>query len=130
MTRSPSLYRDGGAGTAPAGSYEADTPRSGFYRFRFVAGAHPVGVEMRFGPPLDPDTGEEMDRSPRWMCFVNGIYFDEIERVWPQCGGDPISQADHDHLKALQVWGEVNDPKGAQANPRRRVDLLTAALPF
>ena len=47
-----------------------DTPIPGFYRMRLRSGGQPVGVRVWFGPPADPVTGEELDRSWRWQATV------------------------------------------------------------
>lgn len=106
-----------------------DTPVEGYYRMRLRRGAHAVGIRIWNGPPLDPDTGEEMDRSWRWQATCNGRPI-ELERVWPQCMAEPISKEKHDRLAALQAWGEQRAPDSPQANPRKPIDHLTSPLPF
>jgi hypothetical protein len=122
-------YADGGTGMAPANSLDPEKPAPGYYRHKLHSDGHAVGVEIRFGPPLDPETGEELDRSPRAQAFVNGTYT-EMDEVWPRCGRHPITKDEHDHLVALQQWGLENAPDSPQANPRKPVDLLSAPLPF
>jgi hypothetical protein len=102
-------------------------PMPGFYRTRLRSGGVYVGVRIWFGPPLDPDTGEEMDRGHRWQADCNGRYI-EIDRVWPQCGGDPIDDDEYLHLSALQSWGESHAPDSPQAKPYMKIDLLTAPI--
>lgn len=128
MTREAITYGERRAFSGAEG-FSPDEPVAGFYRFRFRRGAHPVGIRIWFGPPHDPETGEEMDRSHRWQAEANGEYV-ELDRVWPRCAREPIDQGEHDHLVSLQRWGEENVPEGPQANPHKAVDLLTAPLPF
>lgn len=109
--------------------YRADEPTAGFYRYRLRAGAHPVGVRIWNGPPADPVTGELLDRSWRWQASVNGRAID-LDRVWPACGREPITEAEHDHLSGLETWGREHAPHGPQANPTQRIDMLSAPLPF
>jgi hypothetical protein len=108
--------------------FDPDLPIAGLYRMRLRSGAVMVGVRIWHGPPLDPDTGEELDRSHRWQATANGRPID-LERVWPKCAADPIDQREHDFLTTSQAWGEDNAPESPQANPHKRVDLLTAPIP-
>lgn len=106
-----------------------DTPTAGFYRTQLRKGSHPVGVRIWFGPPHDPVTGEELDRSWRWQAEINGREAD-INRLWPSCASDPISEAEYRRLSNLQAWGEQHAPQGPQANPGRAVDLLNCPMPL
>lgn len=106
-----------------------DQPGAGFYRIKFRRHGHPVGIHIWFGAPHDPITGEELDRSPRWQALANDREID-LDRVWPSCASDPITEAEYQRLTALQTWGEENAPTGPQANPNRQVDLMTAPMPF
>lgn len=128
MTRAAIDYSARRSATASEG-FSVEDPAPGFYRMRLRRGAHWVGVRIWHGPPHDPDTGEVMDRSPRWQAEINGEYV-ELERVWPRCGRDPVDEAEYHHLIALRDWGREHDPDGPQANPHRPVDLLTSAIPF
>lgn len=107
--------------------FDVDQPVAGLYRMCLARGAHPVGIRIWYGPPLDPDTGEEMDRSWRWQATANGRPID-LQRVWPKCADEPIGQAEHDHLARVQAWGEAHAPDSPQANPDRPVDLLRAPI--
>lgn len=127
MNRSDHLYADGGTFIAPEGYGVTVEPVAGFYRTKLRSGAHPVGIYIWFGPPLDPDTGDEMDRGHRWQAHCNGKYID-LDRVWPVCGGDPIDRAEYVHLTEVQRWGERNAPSSPQANPNQRINLLTAPI--
>ncbi len=108
---------------------EADAPVAGFYKTKLSKGGHPVGVRIWFGPPLDPVTGEEMDRSHRWQAHANGRAID-LDRVWPFCGRHQIDEREYRYLAELQTWAERNAPDSPQANPHRRINPLTAPLPF
>ncbi len=114
---------------APRDGVREDRPVAGFYRAKLRSGAHPVGVEIFHGPPFDPVTGEELDRSHRWQARVNGQLV-EIDTVWPRCGGEPIGEAEYRYLTDLAAWARDNAPGSPQANPRRRIDPLTAPMPF
>lgn len=107
-------------------------PVAGFYRYRLSSGSIAVGVELRFGPPLDPVTGEELDRSWRWLAFVNGEPFGDFDRIWPGCTGAPIGEADYRKHCSQQEWTRQNAPQSAYAEPGRRVDPLSTRelLPF
>lgn len=40
----------------------------------------------------DPETGEECDRSPQWLCYIDGRE-SRLEFAWPECVGRPITHA-------------------------------------
>lgn len=108
--------------------HDPDTPVVGFYRHRLRSGGVYVGIEVRYGAPLDPVTGEEMDRSWRFYALANGQLID-LDRVWPACAGNSISEAEARHFANMQQWGEANGD-AALADPTRKVDWLQNALPF
>lgn len=122
-------YRDPGV-PLHAGSVDPDVPTAGLYRMRLVKGAVWSAIRIWFGPPHDPVTGEEMDRSHRWQASINGKTIDHITRVWPRVAEDSIDQAEYDRLMALQKWSEQHDPDGPFSNPAEPVDRLNAPLPF
>jgi hypothetical protein len=109
--------------------FDPDTPIAGLYRARLVQGGVYVGVRIWFGPPHDPVTGEQLDRSWRWQATANGELI-PLDRVWPRYADKRIDQAEYDYLVAMQRWGEAHAPDSPQANPRRKINLLTAPLPF
>jgi hypothetical protein len=95
--------------------FNPDVPIAGWYRFKLVSGGVFVAVKIWFGAPLDPIDGTELDRAPR---------------VWPKCAAEPIDQAEANYLMTRRAWAEQHAPDSPQADPRRRIDLLTAPLPF
>lgn len=109
--------------------YSTEVPTEGYYRTRLRSGGVYVGVRIWFGQPLDPETGDEMDRSLRWQAMCNGRYID-LDRVWPKCGREPIDEAEYHYLAGLQDWGEENAPDSALADPRRRVNHLNTPILF
>lgn len=129
MSRAPLRYDQR---TAPAKRFEGfdpDQPFEGHFRMRLVSGGVPVGIRIWYGPPHDPVTGEELDRSWRWQATANDKPID-LERVWPRCAGDPIGEVEHAYLVAQQRWGERHAPDSPQADPTRKVDLLSAPIPL
>ena len=104
-------------------------PTAGFYRMPLVKGGPKVGIHIWHGPPHDPVTGEEMDRSWRWQAAANGRAID-IERVWPACGREPITAAEYQYLTDMARWAERHAPDAPAAQPHRKIDLLTAPLPL
>lgn len=47
-------------------------------------------VRIWFGPPFDPETGDELDRSPRWQAIRDGLETDPY-RIWTHVCHRPIS---------------------------------------
>lgn len=132
MTRSRTSYVDQGRAAGRVvvpGALDVTTPVAGFYRFKLRSGGVAVGVRLWFGPPKDPVTGEEMDRSWRWQAEAGGEYVD-FDRVWPACGGTPIDEAEYCRLIRQQEWARQNAPDSAYADPRRNVDLLSTNTPL
>ncbi|QZP06834.1 hypothetical protein [Caenibius sp. WL] len=113
------------------GAVDVTTPVAGYYRYRLRAGAVKGGVKLWYGPPLDPVTGEELDRSWRWQAQFEGEYVD-FDRVWPACAGDPITPAEYDQYISRKRWAEKHAPGSAYANRAKRIDLLSPdePLPF
>lgn len=63
--------------------------RTGFYEISFkewqnnkVVRERWLPIKIWYGPPHDPDTGEEMDRSWRWQCLLDGKEADWYD-IWP-----------------------------------------------
>lgn len=84
----------------------------GYYLFREMIGRKENGrgifTEYRpcriwYGPPLDPETGEELDRSWRWQATLAGEEV-ALERIWPWAGLNKITE--EAYLNALA--GEYN----------------------
>jgi len=116
----------------PVRTYEGidpDKPVAGFYRMRLRSGGAYVGARIWHGAPLDPLTGEEMDRSHRWQAHINGAYA-EMDRVWPRCAGEPIDEAEYRHLCATQQWAQQHAPDSALAQPTRKIDPNTSPILF
>jgi hypothetical protein len=118
-----------GAVISAPGAVDATTPVAGFFRMKLRGGGVLVGIRIWHGAPCDPVTGEEMDRSWRWQAECNGEPID-FDRVWPQCAGDPITEAEYRAYAQRQTWAREKAPETAFADPQRRHDPLTAMLPF
>lgn len=112
-----------------AAGFNADEPIAGHYRFRMRSGGAICGVRIWHGAPLDPVTGDELDRSHRWQAVVNDVPT-PLERVWPKCAADPIDADEYQYLCAVQAWAKENVPDSPQANLMRRINPLTAPPPF
>ena len=115
--------------TGTGTGYSVSEPTAGFYRMSLVAGGVKVGIRIFHGPPKDPVTGEELDRSWRWQAECNGNPI-KLDRAWPQAGRDPIDEAEYQYLTDMARWAERNAPDAPAANPHRKIDLLAAPLPF
>lgn len=128
MSRSGLVYSDRRAPVKGEG-FNPDTPVAGFYRMRLRSGGMLVGVRIWHGAPLDPVTGEELDRSHRWCAAVNGRPYD-LERVWPACAREPSTAEEYAFLGAQQTWGERHAPDSPQADPTRRIDPIASPILF
>lgn len=128
MARAHVDYRAGGAVSGFVG-HNPDVPEAGFYRMRLRSGGALVGVHIWFGVPLEPWTGEEMDRAPRWNATINGRWA-EVGDVWPRCAGEPVTEAECGYLAGVERWARQHAPDSPLADPRRRIDPLTSPLLF
>ena len=128
MSRAHLDYTVRRAPTAPVAGFNPDVPVAGHYRMKMRSGGVFVGIAIWFGPPTDPETGEEMDRSHRWQATENGRPV-PLERVWPRCAEDKITESEAAHLIAVEAWAKQHAPQSALANPKRRIDLLNEVLP-
>lgn len=111
--------------------HDVSTPEEGFYRFRLGGGTVWGGVRIWYGPPHDPVTGEEMDRSHRWQARFNDEQVD-LDRVWPACVGNPITEIDYNRYCQRVEWARRHAPDSAYAERGRKIDLLStnSPLPF
>lgn len=112
-----------------AKGYDVTTPTAGYYRMRLRADGVYGVVRIWNGPPHDPDTGEELDRSWRWQATFNAEPID-LDRVWPACGRSPIDEREAARLVQLATWAREKAPDSAYADPKAKNDLLTCLLPF
>lgn len=102
---------------------------TGYYVHR-KRGAVDLPVRIWFGAPLDPVTGEELDRSWRWQLTLAGEQIDDWADIWPRCGALPIDKQEHDFLVSRIKWARDNDPDDPFGGVQGKFDLLTVALPF
>lgn len=128
MTRSATPYNTRGE-AHPFEGFDASVPVAGYYRFRMHGGAVWGVVRIWHGPPLDPVTGEELDRGWRWQANFNGEPID-VERVWPVCAKHPTDYENYDRAIARQQWAQEHAPDSAYADPQARLDRISAPLPF
>lgn len=99
-----------------------DVPTAGFYVVRLVKNGPRVPVFIWHGAPMDPETGELLDRSPRWQALRGGKQID-IDEVWPSALKEPITEDEYDHLMAVKAWAERYAPHSPEANPTKPIDL-------
>ena len=108
---------------------DANKPIAGFYRMKLVRGGPWLAVKLWHGPPNDPETGEELDRSHRWQALLDGAEV-EVWRVWPSCAVEPISESDYGFMLANSAWVKQHSPEEPAANPSQPIDLMRAPSPF
>jgi hypothetical protein len=108
-------------------SFDADLPVAGCYQVRLRQGGPPVALRIWHGPPLDPETLDEMDRAPGWQAQVNGVQMADVFAFWPACARRPISQAEHDRIAERSRTMDKDDPF---YDPLRPIDRLKTPVPF
>lgn len=110
------------------GPIHEGAPQPGFYRRRLVRGGPWVGVAIWLAQEIDPETGE-LVADERLVATVDGAPADPIA-VWTYCAKNPIPEAEYRFLIAAARHAQAYEPEAPRANPRRPIDLMSAALPF
>lgn len=130
MTRSARPYAAGAASARTFEGFDTEVPVEGHYRVRMGAGTVAIGIRLWFGPPLDPVTGEELDRGHRWQAQADDGEMIELDRVWPACARSPISEADFRVRQGRRRWAEEAAPDSAYANRGQKYDPLSTDTPL
>ncbi|MDQ5977524.1 MAG: hypothetical protein QG602_496 [Verrucomicrobiota bacterium] len=130
MSRPDITYNQRGT-VAATGGIDVSTPVAGYYRCRVGAGTVKGAVRIWFGPPHDPVTGEELDRSHRWQATFDGEPVD-FDRVWPTCAADVLTEQEYQFLINRREWARKHAPESAHAKVGRKYDPLSTdePLPF
>lgn len=109
-----------------------DQPVAGFYRMRLVKRGPWVPVLIWYGQPIVD--GETLDRSWRWcVCLNDETCRDddgtrvpiEVDRVWPECSGQPIAQAEYEFMVRRVRWARDDAPDHWANHPYEPLDLGT-----
>lgn len=104
-------------------------PVEGFYLHR-RRNCVDMPVKVWFGPPIDPLTCEEMDRSHRWqIMLVDDVLEDWID-VWPRCAALPIDRSEYEYRIARIEYARNHDPDDPFGAVNGQIDLFSAPLPF
>ncbi len=94
-----------------------DAPVPGLYRARRSA-RHPWRPVAIFTPcPMDPHTGEPLDR-PRILSALIGGKVVDPWRIWTYAAGKPITAEEYSYLMTLSQM-----PGQPEATPEQRIDL-------
>lgn len=99
-----------------------DIPEVGFYKARMVRGGPWTAIKIWFAPTNDPETGEPLDRSPRWHATRNGIEID-VWRVWPGCSGRPITEDEYEKMIWAQLDAALGDRDDPVLSPTRPIEI-------
>ena len=103
-----------------------NTPVAGYYAFEMSERSVPHVARIWFGAPLDPVTGEEMDRSHRWQATRNGKPCD-LESVWPlRRNGRKITKTQYDEMlvDVLEAAPRITKPGTAPGAGMYAVQLV------
>lgn len=105
--------------------------RDGYYRTRMVSGGPWCPVRIWFGPPADPDTGELIDRSPRWQATLRGLQYEgDVASLWSWCAKHPITEAEHNYMVATARHAVTHEPEMPEASPREKIDFNKLRVRF
>ncbi len=106
-----------------------EDPVPGYYRIKLVKGGPFVGAEIKYEPPLDPVTGEVLDRSWLWRAIIDGVAepirgYQPTRKVWWIWErGEMIDEAMYRFLLEDRAWARKWAKSSAEANPTKTVDL-------
>lgn len=129
MTRHNTIYGEQRA-TRQFEGVDVSEPVAGFYEGKVRANGVVAGIRIWHGPPADPVTGEELDRSYRWQAEVNGLPID-FDRVWPKCAAKPVTLERYRLHCAKTQWAKEHKPDSAYADPRTKdISALSEPTPF
>ena len=102
---------------------EVANPLPGFYKARLVRNGPWVPVQIWHGPPVDPVTGETLDRSWRLRAQVGDDFNEDPHEIWSYCAGHPIDRAEFQWRLADREWCKFHAPEDPIANPYRKIDV-------
>lgn len=112
-------------------------PVPGPFRIRLVSGGPWVPARITYGPTVDPETGETLDRSPLWEAVVLGKRVAEPSPCPQTAGavsvaarGNPVTETEYDYLMRLHAWAVDHDRWHPAAAPREPIDFLKSRTPF
>lgn len=120
----------------------ADPLVEGFYLIQSSRGRRvDVPIRVWFGQPEDPETGEIMDRSPRWQIEIGrqlledepmrigALWIGDITDIWPTCMRWPIDEAEYRYRIERASWASAFDPLDPHGEVGSRIDPMTCRLP-
>ncbi len=101
------------------------------FALRLVKRGPVVAAKLWYDVPSDPDTGEPLDRSPRWQALLNGIACDifavivEFDGLTgePIIKGEEIDEIEYRRLLATAAWSVRRNPNAPEASPRTPIDM-------
>lgn len=113
----------------------------GYYLVEFRR-ARRVNIPVRiwFGAPIDPDTGEEMDRSHRWQIEIAGVAFTEpltfggirfnaVTDFWPAIMRSRVDVIEYRVRVERAAWAQEYDLDDALGTPGGKISAMNATLP-
>lgn len=105
-------------------------PECGWWLMRAVKGGPEVPASIQWErtehEPGAPDN--RMERSPVLTARIAGDIV-AWDRVWNWTKRE-IDRAEHDYRLADMAWSKANRPDLPIANPRKKLDLMQAEIPF
>lgn len=126
------------APSKPGRPIDPNVPEIGFYKARH-------GKDRPFVParvyrlchctPMGGEAGDphvwcdRCDRFPPPVVEVDGVIVDTLE-WWPRIAGRPIPEGEFLYMTEYAAWARAHAPHLPEANPRRRIDIAAAPIPF
>ena len=104
-------------------------PEPGFFKMRLVRGGVYVGAKIEYGPGLDPESGEPLDRSYQWYGEINGKAVSspspdpaeaEVFDIWIH--GKPITENEYKYLIDDREWASNHAQQSPEAQPRQKIN--------
>lgn len=104
-----------------------DLPQPGFFKTRAIRSGPWIPCELRYNQPLDPETGDPLDRSFMWEAFRDGVSIGSpspdptragVMAVWPYWHA--ITEDEFRYLTELRKWQRENAPEELEKPTRYR----------
>ncbi len=105
-------------------------PTPGYWLMRLVSGGPrvPTAIVIVHTTREPGEESNRMDRSPFIAAFIAGEPV-AVDEVWLR-RGEQITEADYRFRVAEAAWCREFAPDEPIAQPRKRIDLMQARLPF
>ncbi len=107
-----------------------DRPEPGFFKLRMRSGGVFVPAIIFLSCPMDPYTGEQLDRHRCLMAAIGNDEpdFEGVDKVW--MFGSLIRRSEYLYMQAVKSWAETYAPTAPEASPLEPIDHFRTPINF